>query len=84
MTARVRASSSFRRRVFERLVEAVRKREKERVKSRESERVRERERPSLLSFKALFFFAFFFRFFFFRFSKVCEIGRLDMIPQTYR
>ena len=63
MTARVRASSSFRRRVFERLVEAVQKREKERVKSRESER--EREAPSFIlqSSSSLFFSLFFFAFF---------------------
>ena len=75
MTARVRASSSFRRRVFERL-EAVQKREKERVKSRE----RERERRLLLSFKALlrFFFAFFdffFAFFPLFFFSILKSGK---------
>jgi len=79
MTARVRASSSFRRRVFERLVEAVQKREKERVKSRERvrerERERERERDLLFILQSSFLLLrfFFFRFFFFFslfFSKV--------------
>ena len=77
MTARVRASSSFRRRVFERLVEAVQKREKEGVKSRERVREREREAPSFIYPSKLFSSSslFFFRFFFFFFAFFLKSGK---------